>query len=209
MYSQYGIEYLLDALLPSMGIFLEIGAWDGTHFSHSKHLEEKGWSGLCVDPFPKNFEDRSCSFMKAAISKDGLTREFVKVTIDRRDGGDVSYLSGFKNSLGVHWKMIKEYCDYEIILIETMTMSALYDACSLPQHIDFLSVDVEGAELEVFNGIDFSFHTFGIIVFEHNGIMEVQHKIGEILHRYGYLRYLVPGLKWDDMYRRVLNESDT
>lgn len=206
MYSQYKIEPLLDTLLPEVGFFLEIGAWDGTNLSHSRHLEEKGWQGLCVEPFPKNFEDRSCSLMRVPISVDGLPREFIKVTTDKRDGGDVSYLSGFLDKVLYHLPMIKSFCNYEIVTIETITMSALYDVCDLPQHIDFLSVDVEGAELEVFNGIDFSFHTFGVIIFEHNGVIKVQRKVGELLHEYGYLRHPVPELKYDDLYERILNE---
>lgn len=207
MYSQHGIEPILDELLPEQGFFLEIGAWDGTHFSNSKYLEEKGWKGLCVEPFPRNFVSRITPVCTKAISSDGLPRIFIKVEEDKRHGGDVSYLSGFKDSLFFHWEMIKEHCFYQEVLVDTITMQDLYKEYSLPRHIDFLSVDVEGAEMEVFNGIDFKKKTFGMILFEHNGVEKVRRDVAYILHQHGYLRYPIweVELKLDDIYVRIIN----
>ena len=90
------IEGRVESLFPSPGIFLEIGAWKGEHFSQTAYLErERGWTGVCVDPFPSGFEQRTCRVCPKAVSADGQPRAFLKVTTDRRHGGDVSYLSGF------------------------------------------------------------------------------------------------------------------
>ena len=91
MTSQHNIETFLAGFFTKPGFFLEIGCWDGEQISQTSYLEKKkDWKGLCVDPFPKNFTNRSCELCDKAISKDGLPRKFVKVSIDRRNGGDVS-----------------------------------------------------------------------------------------------------------------------
>lgn len=180
---------LLDNLFPDYpeGFFLEIGAWDANHLSQSLYLERvKGWKGLCVDPFPRGFENRTCSLCTKAISADGQPREFVRVTTDRRDGGDVSYFSGFRDSIRFHWDTIEQFCDYYITTVDTITIPELYKQYQLPQYIEFLSVDVEGAEVEVFCGIDFDICKFGVIVFEHNMDNNVRRYIGRLLDKHGY-----------------------
>jgi len=187
-HSQHEIEKYLDEIFKERGFFLEIGCWQGELISQSAYLErEKGWSGLCVDPFPVSFEARTCRVCDKAISKDGLPRAFIKVSIDRRYGGDVSYFSGFRENVEEHWNLIYQWCDYEEITIPTITMENLYDVYDLPKHIEFLSVDVEGAELEIFQSIDFGRWSYGMIDFEHNGNAKTRKAIGSILSSAGYV----------------------
>lgn len=201
LYSQHHIEkYLSERFKKDRpGYFIEIGCWDGELISQTAWLEkERGWFGLCVDPFPRNFEGRSCAVVDKAISADGQPREFVKVTTDRRDGGDVSYFSGFRDKIRVHWDLINSHCDYSIIRVDTITIAELFGMYQVPEVIEFLSVDVEGNELEVFQGIDFNRYRFGMIIFEHNDDREIQNNIREILTGAGYLR--VETTKLDDIY---------
>lgn len=182
------------------GFFLEIGCWDGIDHSNSFSLEQQGWRGLCVDPFPKNFAGRKADLCIQAISSNGEPRSWLKVGIDRRDGGEVSYFSGFEETVkaGRHWDLIREYCTYEIVQVETITMERLYEKYSLPSFIDFLSVDTEGAELEIFSGIDFDANRFGMIVYEHNENENVRKHLGSLLTRNGYT--FVDNLGLDDVY---------
>src|SRR5687767_5666903 len=122
------IEVVVESVLPSPEFFLEIGAWKGEHFSQTAYLErEHAWTGVCVDPFPSGFGDRSCQVCAKAISADGQPRAFLKVSTDRRYGGDVSYFSGFKDRVlrSIHWPVISEHCDYEEIQLETITFDQL------------------------------------------------------------------------------------
>jgi len=197
--SQHEIEKYLNHFFRAPGFFLEIGCWDGLLISQTVWLErEMGWIGLCVDPFPKNFEDRKCRVCNKAVAGKKGTREFIKVSIDRRHGGDVSYFSGFRDYVKAHWPLIEKHCNYEIIPVETITMAELYATYSLPNYIEFLSVDTEGSELEIFESIDFNTVSFGLIVFEHNGDDEVKRKVGGILQANGY--ELIASLRCDDIY---------
>lgn len=185
--SQHGIESYIEKFFPEPGFFLEIGCWHGQIISQTAYLErERGWEGLCSDPFPMGFENRTCKLCEKAISKDGAARTFIKVTIDRRDGGDVSYFSGFKDSVKAHLPLIKEFCDYSEVELETITMEQLYLEYDLPDYIEFLSLDTEGAELEIFQSIDFDKYSFGLIVFEHNGSGQVKKDVRELLESHGY-----------------------
>jgi FkbM family methyltransferase len=193
------LEPILDRLFPRPGTFLEIGCWDGEMISQTAYLErERGWTGVCVDPFPRNFRRRSCRVCEKAISRDGKPRLFVKVSRDRRHKGDVSYFSGFKDAIATHWPLISEHCDYEEMGIETITVSDLYARYDLPDYIDFLSVDTEGSELEIFQNIDFTVRSFGLIVFEHNENETVKQEIGKILTGHGYK--LLESWRVDDVY---------
>lgn len=155
--------------VPETGWFLEIGCWDGEHISQTYALEKKGWTGICVDPFPKNFENRKCIVLQQAIDTIPRKRKFIKVSIDRRHGGDVSYFSGFADSIGKN-ETIKEiifnHCDYEEIDLYTFSITTLLMKC--PAKIDFLSIDTEGSEIELLREIPFSVYDIGVVMVEHN-----------------------------------------
>ena len=79
-YSQIGQDkWVLERMFPGErhGFFLDVGSGDGTQLSNSKALEERGWTGLCVDPFPKNMDGRTCRMFKAVVfSEPGRTLRF-------------------------------------------------------------------------------------------------------------------------------------
>src|SRR5574342_922137 len=95
-HSQRGIEKYLERFFDGPGTFLEIGCWDGELISQTAWLErERGWTGVCVDPFARGFEGRGCRVCRKAVvgvrADARPARTFVKVSVDRRHGGDVSY----------------------------------------------------------------------------------------------------------------------
>ena len=60
--SQLGADRFVLALFdqrPS-GYFVDVGAADGFKLSNSYLLEQRGWSGIAVDPLLRNFEQRRC-----------------------------------------------------------------------------------------------------------------------------------------------------
>lgn len=205
MYSQSGnLEGFMDRIYGARtGFFLEIGCWDASNLSQTLYLEQQGWKGLCVDPFPRGFENRKCMICNKAVSSNGKDREFLWVTTDKRNGGDVSYLSGFKDSVNAHLPFIQENCNYTETVVETITVPQLYRKYKLPSYIEFLSVDVEGAEVEVFSGFNLDYYRFGVITFEHNGNGNVQSYIGRLLERRGYrfsMTISLAGFETDDVY---------
>ena len=199
--SQNKIEEIVNAFCPEPGYFVEIGCWDGEHISQTAVLERQGWQGLCVDPFPRNFEERTCTVVEKAVAGQSGQRDFIKVSIDRRYGGDVSYFSGFADQFGKDpaiKEIVLEYCDYEEVTVDCITPDELFRQNNVPKHIDFLSVDTEGSELEIFQAIDFKKYSFGVIIFEHNRNQEAKEKIGKMLWYWGYVLHME--MEIDDVY---------
>lgn len=53
------------------------------------------------------------------------------------------------------------------------TMTDILDRSNAPNLMDFLSLDVEGAELEVLKGLDFNTYNFKYMLVEHNNFDEL------------------------------------
>jgi hypothetical protein len=61
--------------------------------SNTKALEQKGWTGICVDPFPRNMQGRTCQIFKEVVfSKAG---ERVKFWAADEWGGIIDDTFGF------------------------------------------------------------------------------------------------------------------
>ena len=66
-YGQYQQDlWVLNRLLfqKEHPVFFDIGAHHGAHLSNTKLLEEAGWAGVCVEPFPIAFDSRRCVLVK-------------------------------------------------------------------------------------------------------------------------------------------------
>lgn len=152
------------------GFFIEAGANDGYSDSCTYMLEKKlNWSGILIEPSLK-FDELCTSDRKAAIddavlwSNTGFI-DFVEVP---------SAYSGYSGVLSVaskekldrvdpnlwHQKQIRTYkCD---------TLQNVLNKYNAPKNIDYLALDVEGSELEVFEGLDFNYYNIKLISVESN-----------------------------------------
>ena len=61
-----GLEYLK---CKKNGFYVDIGANDGKQISNTFVMDTVfSWRGLCIDPFPANMGERSCSVLKEVVS---------------------------------------------------------------------------------------------------------------------------------------------
>lgn len=159
-YSQYGQDITVFELLgrPPNGTFLDIGANDGKNFSNTLLFEEKGWSGICVEPHPVVFEslkqNRICHMVNACIVDIDRTVNFLVVD------GSANMLSGIKEFCDKHHmeRIEKEIAENggstRTVPIEALSPATLCNRFKVKQ-IDFLSVDTEGCELQILKAFDF------------------------------------------------------
>jgi hypothetical protein len=75
-----------------------------------------------------------------------------------------------------------------------------------PTHIDFLSIDTEGSELEILSTFDFSQYTFGGICIEHN-FTSNRSKIKRLLDSKGYLQVYPELSEYDDWFVPKRNQN--
>lgn len=175
-YSQFGQDaWVLEYF--DKGIFLDIGMADGIFISNTKMLDDLGWSGLGIDPYPRNYETRkNTNVVTGCVSGAEADVEF----IEAGDLGGISqYIHVHKNDLPVvnaNRTMIKSY-PLEYFLIKH----------NMPQMIEYFSLDTEGSEYQILSNIDFHKWTFGCITVEHNMVKETRHKINNLLVSNGYI----------------------
>ena len=72
-------------------------------------------------------------------------------------------------------------------LVETVSLKDLLIEHSAPPHINYLSIDTEGSELNIIKKFDFNSHTFDFISIEHNYRPD-RHEIHELISSRGYRR---------------------
>jgi FkbM family methyltransferase len=168
------------------GFFLDVGSGHGTIGSNTKALEERGWTGICVDPFPTSMDDRRCRMEKVVVSS--VAGQHVK--FHAHEG-----LGGIADTLG-KWK--DEASKAPVVELTTTTLGEVLARSQAPEFIHFISLDIEGAELEALKGLPFEKYRFGAMAIEHNDEEPKRTDIQKFLQARGYQR--VHTFKQDDFY---------
>lgn len=173
------------------GFFVEFGATNGVSLSNSLSLErDLNWTGILAEP-GHEWQDELRRNRKCAISNKAVWSESGK-TLSFLENAELSTLVEFKNS-DQHARRGKTYD------VETISLLDLLREFDAPRHIDFLSVDTEGSELEVLSAFDFSQYSFGFICVEHNFTPSRQ-TIQKLLESKGYAQILSELSEWDDWF---------
>ena len=140
------------------GVFVEAGALDGLFMSNTKILEDLGWTGILVEPSKKAAE-------KCQKNRKSLVANCALVSKDFKEEkvyGDFFFdgVDGMGAWSGIHKNL------YGLKAV-TWALARTLDSLLIDKGIkkvDFLSLDVEGYELEVLKGIDFSTEITYILV---------------------------------------------
>ncbi|XP_050725013.1 protein Star-like [Eriocheir sinensis] len=151
-YSQYGQSKLLDEkFIHGMvgGVFVEAGALDGEHLSNTLYLEKHlGWSGILVEPMPSSYEllrkkNRHAYILNAALS---TTKNASQIIIRwKGEHGGASQMIKREGRMNRKMKGNDGKKDVKVI---SVPFFSIFLALNVTQ-IDFLSLDLEGAELQV------------------------------------------------------------
>jgi hypothetical protein len=83
----------------------------------------------------------------------------------------------------------------------TTTLQAILQEAKAPDLIHFVSLDIEGAELEALKGFPFEKHRIGAMAVEHNFEEPKRSDIAMLMQRHGYRR--VHSWQQDDFYAPV------
>jgi len=155
------------------GVFVDIGANDGIFLSNTYFFEKKrGWRGICIEPIPETFatlrQNRNCICVQGCIGPENQKGiPFLRIS------GPLEGLSGIierydpKHVQRIE-KQLKEYGgSSEIIEVDCYNLNDLLTHHHMT-HIDFLSIDTEGGELEILKSIDFEKFQIDVITVENN-----------------------------------------
>jgi FkbM family methyltransferase len=130
------------------GYFVEVGANRPRQESQTWHLEQLGWSGVLVEPQPNLAEDlrrvRSAKVFAVACSSPENAGRRLRLHV----AGALSSLDRDRMAPGAEPERVIE--------VPARTLDDILTEARTPVGFDFLSVDVEGHELEVLGGFDFA-----------------------------------------------------
>ena len=176
------------------GYYVDVGSGHGVEQSNTKVLEDLGWSGICIDPFPSGMENRTCQIFKEVVYSEAGKKVSFKLA-----GG----FGGIEETIGRH-KKIKIVEGAETVELTTTTLDDILARANAPSFIHYISIDIEGAELEALKGLSLSKYKVGAFTIEHNYEEPKRTEIGQWLQSRGYR--LVRSLSQDDCY--ILNELE-
>jgi FkbM family methyltransferase len=187
-------DALVDILPLTAGYYLEMGANDGIQQSNTYWLEvERGWRGMLIEPsLNRYFELRANrsetnDFACVACVAFDYPHEFVKLSY-----ADLMTtapdLSTELPDAAAHVASAQEHlpAHQETVVFGALArpLQAVLDDAGAPATIDFFSLDVEGAELEVLKGVDHDRTRFRHLLVETRS----PDKVTELLAGHGYRR---------------------
>lgn len=152
------------------GIFVDIGAYDGTTFSNTLFFEQSlGWTGLCVEPLPTEFEKlRSC---RTSICANTSVSDYIGFSdmLDVDVTGDARMLSGLiENYDPRHVERIDRVSiQKNVIRVPVTTLTDLLKTHNLTK-VDYCSIDTEGSELNILMSLDFEQYDISLFTIENN-----------------------------------------
>ncbi len=127
------------------GFFIEVGAYDGVIFSNTKLLEEKnGWKGILIEPSP--------SLFSKLCSNRPQSRCFQCALGSFEENGTYGW-GDFEG--GPMASLTQRTDNPQTVKVLIRSLQSILDECNIT-HIDFFSLDTEGYEWNILNGIDFS-----------------------------------------------------
>jgi FkbM family methyltransferase len=170
------------------GFYVDVGSADGQWLSNTGLLDELGWRGICVDPYPKNMQRRTCQvFRQPVFSESGKKVRF-------RQAGDMGGIEANLHS-GLYTGITGAAPSVELV---TTTLDEILAAARAPQYIDYISLDVEGAEHAALLGLTLERYEVGAFTIEHNFDVQKREAIRKLLEDKGYVR--VQSWVVDDFY---------
>jgi len=166
------------------GFFVEFGACDGLLISNTLLLErEFEWNGILSEPArtwqSEIQKNRSCIIETRCVwAESGKQIEFAEFSAD-----DYKTQSGILETSGNPLTPASTYS------VETISLFDMLRQHGAPSHIDFMSIDTEGSELDILKPFPFDKYSFGFIAVEHHTPQQ-EAAIKGVLETAGYKQIL-------------------
>lgn len=200
LYSQDNQDYIVYENFfkhKNNGFFCDIGGNHPLKLNNTRYFEELGWHGIAFEPLPHMTklwsEHRKATLFPFALSDH---EGEVIFTVVKDETGWEDMLSFVKETGDVE----SRFKTYEI-----KVQAKIFNKIMMEEnitHIDYLSLDVEGHELNVLNGIDFKKVKINVLTIENNPpscVLYGDEKIRQLMFDNNYLLWgRTVGL--DDIY---------
>lgn len=175
-YSQYKQdEYLETTVFKGYkeGFYVDVGAHDGVSLNNTLYFEKNNnWRGINIEPIKGVFdmlvENRplDVNINCAVCNRDGeadfyLNEGYTEMLSGIIENYDARHLERLMN------ENTEKSATTQIVKVNTKRLDTIFDEQGV-SHINYLSIDVEGAEFEVLKSINFDKVFIDVIGFENN-----------------------------------------
>ena len=162
-YSQEGEDLILNRFFEKQnkGFYIDVGAHHPVRFSNTYMFYKRGWSGINIDAMPN-----SMKIFNLLRPRD-INLE-IPISLNEKKMTYYSFndpaINGFNKNLSQ--SRTNDYKLISKISLETKTLEKLLDKYLIKKEIDFLSIDVEGLDLEVLKSTNLKKYKPKIILVE-------------------------------------------
>jgi FkbM family methyltransferase len=168
-------KYLETAIFKGFknGIYVDVGAHDGISINNTLYFQNNNnWTGINIEPIKTVFDKlvinrpNNINLNCAVCNNDGETDFLCNI-------GYTEMISGIKDTFDDrHWQRLQYEngqmgSTTEIIKVNTKKLETIFDENNISR-VNYLSIDVEGAEFEVIKSINFDKVFIDVIGFENN-----------------------------------------
>lgn len=146
------------------GFYIDVGAWHPVDHSVTKYFYDQGWSGINVEPsniywkLLQKFRPRDTN-LKCAISDKRETMDYLEIP---NSGASTSVQSGW-GVIAKQGTLAKNAVKRKV---ECVTLADICNQHVREKEIDFIKIDVEGAELSVIKGGDWKVYRPRVVIVE-------------------------------------------
>jgi FkbM family methyltransferase len=164
-YSQEGEDLVIERLLEGKrgGFYVEVGCHHPYRFSNTYLFYKMGWRGVCIDPLPGT---------KIRFNKNRPRDICIEKGVDEKDG-ELTYfmfndpaLNTFDEKLAIDRDNLKGCRLIDQVKIKVESLSSILNGLNEIPSIDFLSIDVEGFDLQVLKSNDWDKFNPKIVIAE-------------------------------------------
>ena len=152
------------------GFYVDCGANDGVNQSTTWYFEKHlNWRGLLIEPIPRVFDE-----LKKNRNKDNY---FINCALTQRNY-DKDFIEFYYNNKDTLTGAIKNNKDSLKIDVKANTFDQVINQINYRNKIDFFSLDVEGNEFNVLDGVNFDKNYIEYILIETDNFIKIKKFLG-------------------------------
>jgi len=195
-YSQGGEDLILAKLFgyKSTGFFIDVGANDPIRLNNTYLFYKMGWTGLNFEPVPELAE----KFHKKRSSDTLITKAMSNFV------GEADFSAGI-NEYHVNSSLLNiDLPKQNTIKVSVDKLENILDNIKV-KVIDFISIDTEGTEIDVLEGLNLDKYRPRFILAEYNTASKANDKLSPYLIKKGYQPLFIN--KWNIIFSENFSED--